>query len=77
LDGEDILIGVAGARPNVWASGMQRDMGSGFSAYVLTIPQPPGRPPTVPTLEPTPCTEVGTIVEQDDFQRRWHAHPRP
>ena len=64
-------IGVVGAKPNAWASGMQRDMGDGRSVYILTLPRTPGRPPSAPTLDPASLDEVGTTADQDAFQRRW------
>lgn len=65
------LIGVTGARPNAWSSGMQRDMGCGYSTYLLSTPQPPGRPPDVPTLSPVDPSLVGTVEEQDAFHKIW------
>ena len=64
-------IGVQGALPHAWASGMQRDMGDGRSVYLLSLPRKSGRPPSIRTLDPAPLDEVGTTVDQDDFQRRW------
>lgn len=71
LERDDGRIGVMGARANAWASGMQRDMGSGRSVYLLSLPRTAGRPPSAPTLDPAPLHEVGTTAEQDDFHRRW------
>ena len=64
-------IGVEGARPNAWASGMQRDMGVGRSVYILSLPRSPERPPSAQTLDPAPLDEVGTTADQDEFQRLW------
>jgi len=47
--------------------------GFGMSVYVLTLRQPSDRPPEVDTLSSPPCTEVGTLADQDEFQARWHA----
>lgn len=71
LEADDGLIGVVGARPNAWASGMQRDMGEGRTVYVLSLPRTEGRPPSAPTLDPAPLDEVGTTGEQDAFQQQW------
>jgi hypothetical protein len=70
---EGIVIGFNGARPNAWASGMQRDMGSGHSVYLLNLDPPVARqrPPEVKTLGPVPLDDVGTVAEQDEFQRHW------
>jgi len=68
-------VGLVGARPNAWASGMQRDMGDGRSVYLLSLPRSPGRPPSAPTLDPAPLADVGTIADQDAFQRQWMPKP--
>jgi hypothetical protein len=68
---DGVLIGVAGAQPNAWSSGMQRDMGCGLSTYLLTLPRSPGRPPHVPTLSPVELALVGTVEEQDAFHANW------
>lgn len=73
LDEDLARIGVNGARPNVWASGMLADMGDGKSVYLLPTAWTPERPPTVPTLAPAPLTEVGTLADQDRFQQAWAA----
>jgi hypothetical protein len=74
-EAEGILIGFNGARPNAWASGMQRDMGSGHSVYLLNLDPPVARlrPPEVRTLKAAPLDEVGSLAEQDEFQRQWLA----
>jgi hypothetical protein len=72
LDAEGILIGVNGARPNAWSSGMQRDMGEGVVTYLSEIGIR-GRPPAVRTLDAAPLESVGTIAQQDDFRARWLA----
>jgi hypothetical protein len=73
LDNEGIRVGLAGALPNAWASGMQRDMGEGRSVYLLEIPRSAGRPPTAGTLDAVSCDRVGSVADQDEFQRRWRA----
>ena len=70
LDGEGILLGVNGARPNSWCSGMQCDMGEGRVTYLLQLGLL-GRPEQVRTLDAAPLDAVGTVAEQDDFQSRW------
>lgn len=72
LDEEDIRLGCAGARPNAWSSGMQRDMGVGRSVY-LTEVGVSGRPPHAGTLDPASLAETGTVAEQDEFHARWLA----
>lgn len=73
LDADSILIAVEGARPNSWASGMQRDMGGGTVCYQLAVPRSRARPPQARTLDPAPVGDVGTVADQDAFQARWRA----
>jgi hypothetical protein len=68
---DEVLVGVAGPQPNAWSSGMQRDMGSGLSTYLLTLPRTPHRPPQVPTLTAVDLALVGTVEEQDAFHANW------
>jgi hypothetical protein len=70
LDAEHIAIGVNGARPNAWSSGMQRDMGEGLVTYLCELGRP-GRPETVGTLDAAPLSAVGTVAQQDEFHARW------
>lgn len=72
LDTRGIKIGVNGARPHSWASGMQRDIGEGRVVYLCQLGSSE-RPPTVRTLDAAPLDEVGTLAEQDAFQTRWRA----
>jgi hypothetical protein len=72
LDKEEILLGCNGARPNAWASGMQRDMGVGKTVYLCELDRG-GRPPEVRTLDAAPLDEAGTVREQDEFHARWLA----
>ena len=76
LDRSDVRIGVEGARPNAWASGMQRDMGRGLRLYLLSAPRSPGRPPSARTFDAIPPSEAGTVAEQDAFQREWLPPPQ-
>jgi len=69
---DDVRIGVNGARPNAWTSGMLADMGQGRSVYLLPELWTAGRPPMAPTLGAAPMHEVGTVADQDAFQQRWH-----
>jgi hypothetical protein len=72
LDAEHIIIGVNGARPNAWSSGMQRDMGEGLETYLLEIGAR-GQPVAVRTLGAAPVETAGTVPAQDDFHTRWLA----
>jgi len=70
LDAAGIRIGLNGARPNTWSSGMQCDMGEGRVTYLLRLGVE-GRPETVRTLGAAPLDAVGSIAEQDAFYARW------
>jgi hypothetical protein len=59
LEPEGWRIGVAGARADVWPSGMARDQGGGLSAYRLT-----GEGGVVNTFEPVDPATVVTLAEQ-------------
>lgn len=72
IDRAGITIGLNGARPNAWASGMQADMGEGKVVYLCELGKP-GRPSSVRTLEPAPLDEVGSVAEQDEFHAAWLA----
>lgn len=54
-------IGVAGAQPRVWPSGMSRDQGGGLSAYRMTAEGAAG---VVDTFEPVDPATVITVAEQ-------------
>ncbi len=56
-------IGVLGAQPDVWPSGMARDQGGGLSAYRMTSR---GAGSVVDTFEPVDPATVTTVGEQRD-----------
>jgi hypothetical protein len=58
-----------GARRDAWASGLQRDMGTGAWVYLLTGADAGQRPPQVRTLDPAPAVSVVSVQEQ----RAWYA----
>lgn len=70
LDRFGILIGLNGARPNAWASGMQADMGDGRAVYLCEMGSS-GRPPSAQTLDPAPLEVVGSVADQDGFHAAW------
>ena len=57
----DWRIGVAGAQPEVWPSGMGRDQGGGLSAYRMTAH---GAGDVVDTFAPVDPLSVTTLREQ-------------
>lgn len=62
-------IGVAGALPNVWPSGMARDQGGGLRAYRLSIR---GGEDLVDTFEPVDPSSTVTLAEQRAEVDRLH-----
>lgn len=58
-----------GSRPNVWPSGMTRDMCAGGRAYVIE----PGKTPAdlVNIFDPADRTEIGTVAEQEAEYKKW------
>ena len=59
-----------GARKDVWASGMQRDMGAGLSAYLLSA-EGEGRKPEQSIFDYALPETIGTIDEQREFAENW------
>lgn len=72
LDAHGLRVGVNGARPNAWSSGMQRDMGLGRMTHLCELGEFGGMP-TVGTLDAAPLAEVGTVADQDEFHAAWLA----
>ena len=62
-----------GSRRDAWSSGMQRDMGSGLSTYLLGETPRGQRPPSVPTLGSAPLETVVTAIEQRNWHDAWVA----
>lgn len=61
-------VGVAGAQPGVWPSGMARDQGGGLTAYRMTVDGAAG---TVDTFERVDPATVTTVAEQRAEIDRW------
>lgn len=60
-------VGVVGAQPDVWPSGMARDQGSGLVAYRMTSDGAAG---LVETFEPAhPATAVTVAVQRAALER--------
>lgn len=69
------LLAVAGARRDVWPSGMLRDWG-GEEAYVLLPRGSEGVPPTVQIFDDAPADLVTTVAGQEAAHRRWCEQPK-
>lgn len=75
LEAKDLLLCCAGARRDVWASGMQRDMGMGLMAYVLTFPRTADRLAQVSIFDQASPDLLATVGEQEQFARSWFDSP--
>lgn len=64
------LLIVLGARPDVRASGMQRDMGLGLCAYRLSDERGP-RPEVCNVFTETDPDAVGSVAEQQAWHAAW------
>jgi hypothetical protein len=71
VEPDGIQLCCNGARRNAWSSGMQRDVGEGFMAYLLRLGEHGVKPPSVLNLEPAPVEEVTTVAEQVAFHEQW------
>jgi hypothetical protein len=59
-----------GARKDVWASGMQRDMGAGLFAYLLSA-DGEGRKPEQSIFDYAPPDKIGNVGEQRNNAEGW------
>jgi len=73
---DSVQILCNGARRNAWSSGMQRDMGEGYSVYLLQA-EKGARQPEVATLDPAPPDQVVSVAEQRAFFEEWGGHSLP
>jgi hypothetical protein len=71
LEAKDCQLLCAGARPDVWPSGMSREMGGGRKAYVMQL----GKPATelVDIFDYAEPAAVGTVQQQREFVEAWFA----
>jgi hypothetical protein len=61
----------AGARPDVWPSGMGRSMARGRKAYVTRLGSPAKLEALVDIFDPATTELVGTVEEQRAFHEKW------
>jgi hypothetical protein len=71
LEAVDAQLLCAGARPEVFPSGMSRGMGGGRRAYVTRLGQPALRTDLVDIFDDAEPDAVGTVEEQKAFHARW------
>jgi len=76
LDHEGVRLCCNGARRDVWPSGMGRDMGGGFRAYVLEIGRRASLADLVDIFDPAPIQSIATVDEQRRFSEKWLASPK-
>lgn len=70
LEAEDRLLCVAGARGDVFPSGMSRQMSGGRKAYRVVRGRRPGRNDLVDIFDPASCDEVMGVDDQVASVRR-------
>jgi len=73
LDPEEISLCVAGARANLVVSGMQADMGRGWTGYLVRRRLPASLRRMVCIFTPAPFDKVVTVPEQEAFKMDWLA----
>ena len=71
------LLCCNGARRDSWSSGMARDMGGGWSVYLLEGVPKGQRPPLVPTLDPVLPELAATVAQQWHWYEEWVTHANP
>lgn len=75
LDREGIRLCCNGARPDVWPSGMARDMGGGLRAYVLELGRRASIDDLVDIFDAAPIEDIASVEEQRLFAKKWLATP--
>ena len=76
LEKNDLAICCQGARKDVWASGMARDMGAGLRAYVLKEGRNASVDDLVDIFDPAPAEVVATVAEQEIYAKKWQHQPK-
>lgn len=75
LEENEIQLLCVGARPDVFPSGMSRDMGGGRKAYVMKLGQPVRSEP-VDIFDFSDVQLIGSVSEQQAFHDKWIASLR-
>lgn len=71
LERSEAQLLCAGARPEVFPSGMSRGMGGGRKAYVTRIGEPARRSDIVDIFDYATPESVVTVEQQADFHAKW------
>ncbi|GBR17221.1 hypothetical protein AA0616_0993 [Komagataeibacter nataicola NRIC 0616] len=73
LEKEGIRFLCIGARPDIMASGMSRNMSGGRKVYVIRQGEQADRRNIVDIFDHAPPDRTGTVQQQRDFATRWLA----
>jgi hypothetical protein len=76
LEAEDMRLLCAGARIDVYPSGMSRSMSAGRKAYVLRLGSPARTDDLVDIFAHAASEEVGTVEQQEQYYKNWVASLR-
>ena len=76
LEESGVQILCAGARPDVFPSGMSRDMGGGRKAYITKLSSPALRTDLVDIFDHSEPQSVGSVSAQQAFHEKWVASLR-
>ena len=71
LENIDARLLCAGARTDVFPSGMSRDMGGGRKAYITRIGAPSSRADLVDIFDFAEPKTIGSVEEQKAFHEKW------
>jgi hypothetical protein len=75
LESRGILVGINGARRDVYPSQMLRQASQGRFAYVLSFPRQSAPTGSVDILAPAAFEDIGTVEEQRAWFERWASSP--
>jgi hypothetical protein len=76
LENTGVQLLCAGARPDVFPSGMSRDMGGGRKAYITKLGRPALQTDLVDIFDYSDPQSVGTVSDQQAFHEKWIASLR-
>ena len=71
LETEQRRIACNGSRPDVFPSGMAREMSRGRMAYVLKIGTRPEREDLVDIFDPAHPMQIGSVADQQEYVTLW------
>ncbi len=71
LESRHVKLLCAGARTDVFPSGMTRSMGGGRKAYLMQLGKPAGAQSMVDIFDYAESSRIGSVDEQAEFRRKW------